>query len=84
MIAFIHFLLTSLSRHRWIRVTRCITPIALYTKLDAECHKQATVVGLLLTTLGNGGHAIAASRPPCCIRRWTVSVKMQLLRCFNK
>ena len=30
---------------------RCITPIACYTKLNAERDQQATVVGQLLTTL---------------------------------
>jgi len=43
-------------RRRQTRATRCITPIALYTKLDAECDKQATVVGLLLT-LADGGQS---------------------------
>jgi len=33
--------------------------IVLCTKLDAECDRQATVVGLLLTTLGDDEHAVA-------------------------
>jgi len=43
--------------------TCCITPIVLHTKLDAERDKQATATaaGLLLTTLGDGGRAVAAS-----------------------
>jgi len=32
-------------------------PIALYTKMDAKYDKQVTVVGLLLTTLGDGERA---------------------------
>jgi len=30
--------------------TRCYTPIVLYTQMDGQCNKLATVVGLLLTT----------------------------------
>jgi len=37
------------------RATTCVTPIALYTKLDAESDQQVTVVGRLL---------IAWPRPP--------------------
>ena len=33
--------------------------IALCTKLDAECDRQTTVVGRLLTTLGNDQRAVA-------------------------
>jgi len=42
------------------RTTRCITPvvIVLCTKLDAECDRQATVVGRLLTALGDTRRAI--------------------------
>jgi len=29
--------------------------VAGYIKLDAQCNKQAIIVGLLLTTLGDGG-----------------------------
>jgi len=64
---------TSLSCRRQTRAMHCITPIALYTKLDSECNKQATTIGLLLTTLGDGGHAVAASRRLRCTQRWTVS-----------
>jgi len=44
------------------RATRCVTPvvIVLRTKLDAECNRQATVVGRLLTTLGDDRRAVTA------------------------
>jgi len=32
-----------------------VTPVALYTKLDAKCGKQKTVVGRLLTTHSTDG-----------------------------
>jgi len=52
--------MTRLGRHQW--TVRCIAShpviIVLCTKLDAECDRQATVVGWLLTTLGNDKHTI--------------------------
>jgi len=38
---------------------RTTPPIALHTQLDAECRKQATFDGRLLTTLGDSGCAVA-------------------------
>jgi len=54
------------------RATRCITLIALHTKIDAQCDQQSTFVGLLLTTFGDLSSDV--SSPWCCIQRWTVSV----------
>ena len=45
---------TRLSRRRQTRATRCVcvTPIVLYTTVDAQCDKLTTVVGRTeLTTL---------------------------------
>ena len=51
---------TSLSCcRRRTRATRFISPVAWYTELDAECHKQVTIVRRLSTALGDGGHAVA-------------------------
>jgi len=36
---------TSLSRRRRTRATRCVTTTVLYTTVDAQCDKLATVVG---------------------------------------
>jgi len=54
----VHFLYNRFKTNRtngvWalVQCERGFTPIALYTKLDAECNKQATIViGRLLTTL---------------------------------
>jgi len=48
---------------RGTRATRHVTPnhpspIALYTKLDAECDHQTTIVGPLLTKLGDDRRAL--------------------------
>jgi len=60
---------------------RCITPIALYIKMDAECDKQVTVASQLLTTLGV--YAVAALDPSCCTQRWTVGEIYQQTSSIN-
>jgi len=52
---------TILGWHQWTpwRVASHPVIIVLCTKLDAECDRQATVVGRLLTTLGDDRRAIA-------------------------
>jgi len=60
---------------------RDVAATALYTKLDAKCDEQVTVVGLLLTTLGHvyhrqvlsGGHTMAK-----CFSRFRVWDKVPL------
>jgi len=48
-------------------------------KLNAECGKQATIVGLLLITLVDGGRAVAA-RPSCCTQRLSPELGTKLQR----
>jgi len=65
---------TSLGHCSGICAMSCIMPSALYTKLDAECDTEVTVISLLLTTFGDGGRAMAVSCPLHCIQRSIVSV----------
>jgi len=52
---------TSPDWHQWTARRAASHPVVVVpcTKLDAECDRQATVVGRLLTTLGDDRHVVA-------------------------
>jgi len=52
----------------------------LYKKLNAECNKQAMVVSPLLTTLGDGGRAMDASRSSRYTHMWSVYEELDIVR----